>query len=61
MTDERQHVEQYARALCRGEVVLSVEVGGVSGGVTKVATAFRESGAHFVNHYGMWVVEPLSA
>lgn len=61
MTDERQHVEQYARALCRGEVVLSVEVGGLSGGVSQVAEAFRASGAHFVNHYGTWVVEPLSA
>lgn len=61
ITDERQHVEQYARALCRGEVVLSVDVSVIPGRVPEVARAFRESGAHFVHHYGTWVVQELGA
>ena len=43
------------------EILLSVDVAGQPGQVPQVAQAFRESGAHFVNHYGAWVVEPLSA
>ncbi|MCD0163832.1 hypothetical protein IHN63_21285, partial [Deinococcus sp. 6YEL10] len=61
MTDERAHVERYAEALGWGEILLSVDVAGQPGQVPQVAQAFRESGAHFVNHYGAWVVEPLSA
>ncbi|GMA14589.1 hypothetical protein E5F05_10235 [Deinococcus metallilatus] len=61
MTDERPHIEQYVHALSRGEVVLSVDLTGYPGGAAAVAEAFRESHAHFVNHYGPWVVEPLNA
>ncbi|MGM9321281.1 hypothetical protein [Deinococcus aquaticus] len=61
MTDERAHVERYVEALGWGEILLSVDVAGQPGRTPQVAQAFRESGAHFVNHYGTWVVEPLSA
>ncbi|WP_019585397.1 hypothetical protein [Deinococcus apachensis] len=61
MTDERPHIEQYAHALGRGEIVLSVDLSGAPGSVAQVAQVFRESRAHFVNHYGPWVVESLNA
>ncbi|GAA0497263.1 hypothetical protein GCM10008937_00480 [Deinococcus depolymerans] len=61
MTDERAHVERYVEALGWGEILLSVDVAGQPGQVPQVAQAFRDSGAHFVNHYGPWVVESLSA
>ncbi|WP_102127113.1 hypothetical protein [Deinococcus planocerae] len=61
ITDERSHIEQYAHALGRGEIVLSVDLSGSPKSVAAVAQAFRDSRAQFVNHYGPWVVEPLGA
>ncbi|WP_158679903.1 hypothetical protein [Deinococcus sp. NW-56] len=61
LTDERSHIEQYAHALGRGDIVLSVDLSGTGTGIAAVAQAFRDSHARFVNHYGPWVVEPLEA
>lgn len=61
MTDERAHIEQYARALSCGEIVLSVDMTGSTGAVSAVAEAFSAGRARFVNYYGPWVVEPLRA
>ena len=61
LTDERSHIEQYARALGRGDIVLSVNLSGTGTSVAAVAQAFRDSHARFVNHYGAWVTESLEA
>ncbi|UBV41902.1 hypothetical protein LAJ19_09625 [Deinococcus taeanensis] len=60
-TDERAHVQRYVQALSWGEILLSVNVADQPGQLPEVAQAFREAGAHFVNHYGVWVVEPICA
>ncbi|WP_189070314.1 hypothetical protein [Deinococcus radiotolerans] len=60
-TDERVHVERYVEALGWGETLLSVDVSDQPGRLPEVAQAFREAGAHFVNYYGAWVVEPICA
>ncbi len=60
-TDERVHVERYVEALGWGEILLSVDVSDQPGRLPDVAQAFRGAGAHFVNHYGAWVVEPICA
>ncbi|KEF34637.1 hypothetical protein RDMS_06160 [Deinococcus sp. RL] len=61
LTDEGSHIGQYARALGNGDIVLSVDLAHAGVSVAAVAQAFRDSHAHFVNHYGPWVVEPLEA
>ncbi|WP_458586389.1 hypothetical protein [Deinococcus sp. PEB2-63] len=58
-TDER--VERYMEALGWGEILLSVAVSDQPARLPDVAQAFRGAGAHLVNHYGAWVVEPICA
>jgi hypothetical protein len=60
ITEERGHVHEYAWALSQGKVVVSVQL---PPRVDKapVCQAFKASGAHFIHHYGAWVVQRLSA
>lgn len=59
-TDERGHLEEYAWALSRGEIVVAVQLP-PRGEKAPVCAAFKDCGAHFVHHYGTWMVHRLSA
>ena len=59
-TDERGHLEEYAWALSRGEIVVAVQLP-PRAATGSVCSAFKDCGAHFVHHYGAWVVHKYSA
>ncbi|ADV67947.1 hypothetical protein [Deinococcus maricopensis] len=62
ITDEREHVETYVHALLQGRYVVSVLLPPRrQDALQQVAGAFRACHGHFVNHYGVFVVQQLSA
>ena len=62
ITDEREHVERYVHALLQGRYVVSVILPARNPqALRQVADAFCTCHGHFVNHYGMLVVQQISA
>jgi hypothetical protein len=60
ITEERGHIEEYAWAYSRVKVVVVIHL---QSGDHKpaVSAAFKNSGAHFIQHYGAWMAHTLSA
>ena len=61
ITDERDLVERYVRALLQGRYVVAVSLPNRREVFDDACRAFRDAGATQINYYGAFVTEQLSA
>lgn len=61
ITDERAHVEHYVGELLRGRYVVAVSAPGGPQALEQLCAIFKGCGGHYINHYGPFVVEEISA
>lgn len=61
ITDERDLAERYVRDLLMGRYVVAVSLPNDRTVFEQTCRAFRDSGGHAINYYGLFVTEQLSA
>ncbi|WP_027481743.1 hypothetical protein [Deinococcus pimensis] len=61
ITDERELVERYVRALLEGRYVVAVSLPNRRDVFESACRAFRDAGGRQIHYYGMFVTEQLSA